>query len=165
MAMPKAVTTMLERYNQLEKRDRTALIGLATFFGLLILWFGVWQPVNTYYEDNKAERERQLSLIQYMRASESIARKSAAGSRQARASGQTLLSVISTTAQRLSIKPNRLQPEGNDTVSVWFDQVAFNTLVKLLSELDSRHGVTVKQITIDREDTAGMVRTRIVLGS
>ena len=156
------VEQMKARYAQLEVRDRRALVGLSTFFGALVLWFGFWQPVNQYLADNQASRDAAYSLIQYMRASEQAARRAAGDSQVASQGGQSLLSTVSGFAQRQGIKPNRLQPEGGDAVSVWFDQVPFDALVVFMQELESR-GIRVRQISVDREDTPGTVRARLVL--
>lgn len=155
---------LMEHYAQLEQRDKIALSGLGIFFSLLFIYFAILGPVNKYHADSLAARDRQLSLIQYMRASENQARSASTGSQSA-TSGQSLLTQVSRVAQQIGIKPNRLQPEGSDAVSVWFDSVAFNDLVKMLKRVQSQQGIVVQQISIDREDQPGMVRARIVLRS
>lgn len=155
---------LMEHYAQLGQRDKIALSGLGIFFSLLFIYFAILGPVNKYHADSLAARDRQLSLIQYMRASENQARSASTGSQSA-TSGQSLLTQVSRVAQQIGIKPNRLQPEGSDAVSVWFDSVAFNDLVKMLKRVQSQQGIVVQQISIDREDQPGMVRARIVLRS
>jgi general secretion pathway protein M len=150
------------RYVQLEQRDRIALNGLGLFFGLLFIYFALLNPMYTYHADSMADRDRQLSLIQYMRASEKQARSAKTDTRST-GSGRSLLSQVSRIAQQIGIKPNRLQPEGSDAVSVWFEGVAFNDLVKLLKQVQSQQGIVVQQISIDKEDQPGVVRARIVL--
>jgi general secretion pathway protein M len=155
---------LIDRYVQLEQRDRIALNGLGLFFGLLFIYFGLLNPMYTYHADSMAARDRQLSLIQYMRASEKQARSAKADTRST-GSERSLLSQVSRIAQQIGIKPNRLQPEGSDAVSVWFEDVAFNDLVKMLKQVQSQQGIVVQQISIDKEDQPGVVRARIVLRS
>ena len=152
------------RYLQLEKTERSALKALASFFTLLFLYFVIWNPVNQYHDSNEVERDRQLSMIQYMRASEKEARASSQGVNRG-STGQSLLTVVSRTAQQMGIKPNRLQPEGADAVSVWFDGVAFDDLMLMLKQIQVRQGIVVQQISLDREEQPGIVRARIVLRS
>ena len=152
------------RYLQLEKTERSALKALASFFTLLFLYFVIWNPVNQYHDSNEVERDRQLSVIQYMRASEKEARASSQGVNRG-STGQSLLTVVSRTAQQMGIKPNRLQPEGADAVSVWFDGVAFDDLMLMLKQIQVRQGIVVQQISLDREEQPGIVRARIVLRS
>ena len=164
MASIPVLDKLTERYLQLEKTERSALNSLASFFALLFLYFVIWNPVNQYHDSNEVERDRQLSLIQYMRASEKEARASSKGVNRA-PTGQSLLTTVSRTAQQIGIKPNRLQPEGSDAVSVWFDGVAFDDLMLMLKQIQARQGIVVQQIAIDREGQPGMVRARIVLRS
>ena len=156
------VEKLKDRYAQLEERDRIALNGLGLFFSLLFIYFALLNPMYTYHAESMAARDRQLSLIQYMRASEKQARSVKAETRTG-GSGQSLLSQVSRIAQQIGIKPNRLQPEGSDAVSVWFEDVAFNDLVKMLKQVQQQQGIVVQQISIDKEDQPGVVRARIVL--
>lgn len=153
-----------DRYAQLEPGDRIALSALGLFFSLLFIYLALLSPMYSYHADSMAARDRQLSLIQYMRASEKQARSAKTETRST-GSGQSLLTQISRIAEQIGIKPNRLQPEGSDAVSVWFDSVAFSDLVKMLNQVQSQRGIVVQQISIDKEDQPGLVRARIVLRS
>lgn len=164
MAANPTLNKLLDRYNQLEQKDKMALGGLSVFIGILFIYFAILGPVNRYHVESMAARDRQLDLIEYMRASESRARSAASGVAPA-ASGQSLLTHISRVAQQVGIKPNRLQPQGTGAVSVWFDSVAFNDLVNMLKLVESQQGIVVQEISIDREDQPGVVRARIVLRS
>lgn len=153
-----------EYYKALEKRDRLALLGLGVFLTILIVYFGLWSPVNRYLEESKAYHDRQQSLLQYMRSTEQQARNVAGSAEQQVVGGQTLLTQVSRTAQQFGIKPNRLQPEGNNSVSVWFNSVGFNEFARWLEQLTRQQNVSIKQISIDREGEPGKVNARIVLG-
>ena len=59
-----------------------------------------------------------------MRETESQAR-AAARERPTETAEGSLLSIVSSSAQAQGINPNRLQPEGENAVSLWFDDVAF----------------------------------------
>ena len=49
------------------------------------------------------------------------------------AEGSLLL--VSSSAQAQGINPNRLQPEGENAVSLWFDDVAFSSVMQLLERM------------------------------
>ena len=151
------------RYLALESRERIAVLALSLFFCALTFFYAVWQPLHDFQSSSKANLERQAGLLQTMRSSEQEARASVGGATQA-PSGQSLLTQVSRTAQQFGIKPNRLQPEGSNAVSVWFDEVNFNDLVQWLGS-QSQAGMSVRQISIDREELPGKVNARIVLRS
>ena len=73
-----------------------------------------------------------------------------------------MLTTVSRAAQSVGLKPSRLQPEGGDAVSVWFDAVGFNSLMLWVERLESS-SIVVKQISIDRIDEPGQVSARVVL--
>jgi len=160
--------TVIERgviyVQSLERRDQTALLLLAIFFLSLFVYGGIWQPVNRYHEDSLADRDAMVSLLAYMRTTEKDARSATSGDASG-LSGQSLLTRVSSTAQRYGIKPNRLQPEGDDAVSVWFEGVAFNDLVRWLQFLEKDSGVVVRQLSVDRQADSGRVNARIVIRS
>ncbi len=156
------IQSLVKRYDELERRDRIALNGLGAFFGVLFLYLLAWVPANDFLVKNQQNHDRQLSLIEYLRASEKQARS--AGKAAPSVDGQSLLSTVSGSAQKFNIKPNRLQPEGSDGVSVWFNAVGFNKLIRWLEDL-SKQGFVVKQISIDREEESGTVNARIILRS
>lgn len=158
------VKQLLANYYTLEQRDRLALNALGVFFAILFVYFGLWSPAYEYRQESLEYRDRQFTLLQYMRATEQRARTVESGSGQPAVAGQNLLTRVSRTAQQHQIRPNRLQPEGEGSVSVWFDQVPFNDLIAWLEQLVVQQGIEVRQISIDREDRAGMVNVRLVLG-
>lgn len=157
-----AIDPYLEKYNSLENREKKALIALTMFFVALIIYFAIWSPIYTYHQDSLQKRDTQFSLIQYMRASEKQARSSSSNTK-AKPKGQSLITDISNSARQLGIKPSRMQPEGDSTVSVWFNDVVFNDLINWIVRLNEREGVGIQQISIDRQDNPGTVNVRLVL--
>ncbi|MDG2071878.1 MAG: type II secretion system protein M [Pseudomonadales bacterium] len=157
-----AIDPYLEKYNSLENREKNALLALTMFFVALIIYFAIWSPIYTYHQDSLQKRDTQFSLIQYMRASEKQARSSSSNTK-AKPKGQSLITDISNSARQLGIKPSRMQPEGDSTVSVWFNDVVFNDLINWIVRLNEREGVGIQQISIDRQDNPGTVNVRLVL--
>ena len=97
-----------------------------------------------------------------MKETESQAR-AAARERPAETAEGSLLSLVSSSAQAQGINPNRLQPEGENAVSLWFDDVAFSSVMQLLERMAAIPGVEVQQLVIDGSEEPGQVRARIVL--
>ena len=156
----------LERFNALEPRDRLAAKALAAFVVCMVASLGVWEPMQSFAADARTDRDSNRDLYAWMMATRGQAAAAAGSTAGPRGpTGQTLLTRVSRTAQQHQIKPNRLQPEGEGNVSVWFDAVAFNSLVRWLQELERKEGISVQQISVDRQDKPGLVNARIVLRS
>ena len=155
----------LDRFGQLEPRDRFAAKSLAVFLAILVCFFGIWEPMQSFADDARVNRDRNRDLLAWMMYTRAQASQSGSTTARRGPSGQTLLTRVSRTAQQHQIKPNRLQPEGEGNVSVWFDGVAFDSLIRWLQELERREGISVQQISLDRQDRPGLVNARIVLRS
>lgn len=149
------------RYEDLERRERVAINLMVVFVAGLLLWYGALVPANLFLESRIVDRDRQLELLTYMRATEPKARAARTTGVSA-PSGQSLLTAVSRSAQGFNINPNRLQPEGTGGVSVWFDGVVFDDLVRWLQD-QSSEGIYVQQVSIDRQAEPGKVNARIVL--
>jgi len=150
----------LDRYRGLSSRDRSVLQLLAVIVGLLLIYSLVWIPADRFLANSQDERNRHFDLLRYMQGTEAQAR--AVTGVTSGLAGQTLLSQISSSTANFQIKPNRLQPEGSDAVSVWFDSVSFNNLIRWL-EQQSQQGINVRQISIDKGEAQGTVSARVIL--
>lgn len=154
---------LIKHYRELEKRERIALVSLSVFLLGVVLYVGIWTPANSYVLDSQIDHDRYLKLLTYLKSTELQARNSSGNQKSGKASGQSLLSSVSRSAQSVGINPSRLQPEGSEAVSVWFDAVAFTKLMLWLERLESNQGIVVRQITIDRREAPGQVSARLVL--
>jgi general secretion pathway protein M len=159
------VVKLLNSYRQLEGRDQLALTLLTSFLLLLFLVFGMWQPLREFVDVQHSLRDSNRELVQLMRNTEKQARVVGRSSRSGPRTGQSLLALVSRSAKSANIEPNRLQPEGSDSVSVWFETVPFNDLVLWLENLESEQSVHVHQITVNRQEQSGRVNARVVLKS
>jgi len=155
-----------ERFGAMEPRDRLAAKSLAIFVAGVVAYFGMWLPLHTFSTDARSDRNDNRDLYTWMMATrqQAVTADRGAGAELRARSGQTLLTRVSRTAQQNQIQPNRLQPEGQN-VSVWFDAVAFNSLMRWLQDLERKEGISVQSISVDRQDKPGLVNARIVLRS
>jgi type II secretory pathway component PulM len=151
-----------DKYSALSGRDRAMLAVLVVFLVVVLAYLLVWTPVNDYRQRGMEDRDRNLELLEMMRRTETQARQKTVSKRSA-VTGKNLLAIISREAQQLNIKANRLQPEGQDAVSLWFDSIPFDDLLMLLEKVKSEYGVSVEQIVVDRGESGGSVRTRLIL--
>ena len=153
---------LIKHYNELEKRERAALLSLSIFLFGVLLYAGIWSPANRYALESQIDHDRSLELLTYLKSTESKARSTLENKSAGDPAGQSLLSSVSRSARTVGVNPSRLQPEGSEAVSVWFDEVAFTKLMLLLERLESEQGIVVQQISIDRRDVPGQVSARLV---
>lgn len=152
-----------ERFHSLEPRDRLALVSLSIFLGLVLFYVLIWVPIGSYLDDSRADYDRQLSLLQYLKSTEDEAKAAAGSGNRRQLSGQSMLTQVTRTARAVGVNPTRMQPEGEDAVSVWFDAAPFTQIMQLIERLEKEQGIVVRQVSMDRRDQPGTVSARIVL--
>ena len=63
------------RFDDLEKRERIALTGLAVFLLTVVFYLAVWAPINEFVDDGRRDYARHLSLLEHLRSTEAEARE------------------------------------------------------------------------------------------
>jgi general secretion pathway protein M len=149
--------SITERLAGLSARERMAVAGAAVLLACLAGWALVWQPLQ---ESRQAAHERIAELDR------AIALARAAGpafheTRQPQRS-EAPAALITRTASEAGLFIRRMEPEGNG-FAVSFDQVPFDYMITWLAELETREGIAVTTLDLERQTTPGVVSARIHL--
>lgn len=155
---------LLANLSPRERRFIIVGIAAALFLALLFTWLTLDRRVHrleTVVHDQKA-------LDQWMHsAAQQVARLRGVQSRGPAhgTGGRSLLAVVDQTAKQAGLGGaiKRVEPDKEDSVRVWFEQVAFDDMVRWLSSLRQRYAVQVDTVTIDRQPQPGLVNARLVL--
>ncbi len=133
---------------------------------LIFSYAGIWQPLqkNIASLENQVEQQQALKHWMNQTAAEVKQLQRSGVATQAR-DGRSLLAVVDQTAKRsgLGMSLKRLEPNGKTAVKVWLEQVKFDDMVRWLNQLQSKSGLRVNSITIDRQDEPGRVNARMTL--
>ena len=162
MSIQSAMAPLKERFDALQSSEQRAVTILGVFAVVVVIYLGVWTPASDWRVIAEQERNSQFETLSMMKETESQAR-AAARERPTETAEESLLSIVSSSTQEQGINPNRLQPEGENAVSLWFDNVAFSSVMELLERMAAIPGVEVQQLVIDGSEEPGQVRARIVL--
>jgi len=158
----------LERFRAwwatLADRERRVVAVGGAALGLIVLYLAIWEPLT----GAKHRREVDLQAARAMAVQlESLALLAprGAGNVPLAGAGQSLLAIIDSTRKTSAVTkpPSRLQPEGDNTVRIWLEDVPFDGLVRWLGELHTRYGVRVDNADIERESGPGLVNARLTL--
>ena len=162
--MSALILQIRQRIQELERKEKLAILALSVFLALLTFFLVIWFPIYEYKEKQRDSYERSLDLLLYLQSTEEEARSvKVDGSK--RMSGQTLLTKVTRTAKTAGIQPSRLQPEGNDSVSIWFDSVSYRELMLFLERLQSREAIYIIQLSIDKGNQSGKISSRVTVRS
>ena len=162
MSIQSTMAPLKERFDALQSSEQRAVTILGVFAVVVVIYLGVWAPASDWRVIAEQERDSQFETLSMMKETESQAR-AAARERPTETAEGSLLSIVSSSAQEQGINPNRLQPEGENAVSLWFDDVAFSSVMQLLERLGAVPGLEVQQLVIDGSEEPGRVRARIVI--
>jgi general secretion pathway protein M len=145
----------------LEPNERTMVSGLFVFLCIVVLYLGIWRPLNEWSSNADAQYRRQLAVVDWMKLHENEARAAGQRGDGGRESG-SLLTTVANSAAHAGIHLLRYQPEGGG-VSVVLQNQSFSALISWISQLEQENHVSVKQLSIDGQGEAGLVNARIIL--
>jgi general secretion pathway protein M len=132
---------------------------LVCFVGGTLFLFLIYFPSFAYRDAAASQYQVQTDLMEWMAANESYVRTDLP---EADNTSASILSLVDSSAKASSIVLQRYEPIENG-VRLTIDNVQFNALITWLGSLSQTANIKVKQISIDRKDTSGMVDARMDL--
>ncbi|WP_455199545.1 type II secretion system protein GspM [Kaarinaea lacus] len=150
----------------LEQRERRLVISGAVLTGIMLLYLIIWKPLAGSVDDLRVStRDQQTTLIWMKQAAGEIRKLRGSSVRAKPASGQSLLTLVDTTAKagKLGNSVKRIQPDGEQKVRVWMEDASFDDVVRWLVLLETRHGVAIESSVFEVKENAGSVDVRLVL--
>lgn len=149
---------MKQWWGQLSDRDKKLVIVMTALLVPFIVYQMIWLPISDGLAKEQKKLTRNQELYAYVQSN--IAHiKNAGISGNKVNKGGSLSSQVNRSAQSHGIKIDRVQPQGDD-LSVWIDQVPFNSLLSFITDLSKNNGLQVKNIDIVETDASGVVKVR-----
>ncbi len=158
------VRELRRQYELVSPRDRIMLNSLVVFLVIVIGFFLVVKPAFNAVEQAQLTLKGKQELLQWMKSNEHRAKSiSGSGSKtKKRRPGQSLLALINQTSGRFQVPLKRYEPEGDDKLRVWVEDIPFNSLVRWLNTLESSNAVSVINISIDSQKDVGIINAKVV---
>ncbi|MFV1982464.1 MAG: type II secretion system protein GspM [Thiohalomonadales bacterium] len=150
-------------FTNLNPREQKLVLAAAFFVVLFLPYQFIYAP----FQDNLTKMETKVTESQknivWMKSKSLEVRKLKGSSNSSKKSKQSLLSLIETTTKKSKLNKNlrKVQPAGSSNVKVWLDEVAFDNLMQWLDILVVTHGLTIQDITIEKQSNKGIVNARI----
>lgn len=154
-----------ERWQALAPRERRFLTVGVTGVLITVFYLAIWEPLRESAErrHNGLEQARALAVRLEQIAAEVGASQRGGGAQPDRS--LSLLAAVDQSVKRSALgkPPSRLQPDGEKQIKVWLEDVSFDALVPWLQELETRYGILVQSVDIERESAAGLVNAQLGL--
>ncbi|WP_439640699.1 type II secretion system protein GspM [Nevskia sp.] len=151
------------RYEALQPREQV-LVGIAAVLLVIaLLYSAIWQPLARARKQLADDLEAAQAVAIKLAQAEADLRVAAPQSAPIVGADVSLLTAVDQAAKNGTLKkpPSRLQPDGDNTARIWFEDVEFDVLLRWMQELQSRYGVTIDVVDIEKRETAGLVNARL----
>jgi general secretion pathway protein M len=148
-------------------REQLILVVGAGVLLLFLIYLLAWQPFIDSVEQKRQHIKGQQSTLDWMRQNlpeiQRLRRQSRSSGRAS--SNEALLTLVDRTAKTNQLRQQiqRIKPQGDDTVQLWVEQAAFDTLLKWVGGLTLQYGIQIETLNIDRQELPGIVNARLVL--
>ena len=159
-----------QRLAALSPRERLLSVGVVVF----IVFYGLYQLIIAPIAAEKILLEQKINAQQQSYQTIKKISVEVAGLRKNQQDtvkseeGQSLMAAIDASSNQLEIKPaiKRMIPDGADKVTLWLENIAFDKLTNWLAVLETKHAITVDQISVNREQTnKGTVTAKLLLSN
>lgn len=144
-----------EWYEGLEQSEQRIVMVAATFFSLVILFFGILKPLNSAVSDMSSKVTSRQSSVDFWKQSMPTVLANR-GRANASSSAMALSSVVTTTTRRFNLRVSRVQEKNPTEIQVWFDNVPFNDFLRWIAEIENKHQVSVASVNIRSKDRDGL---------
>lgn len=136
------------------------LLKFGSIFFVIFILYSTVSGLNSGVADAEDQLDKQLKLNTWADQQIAIIKGAKGTTGKSTSSQGSMTQIINTTARRLNITIDRIQPQKTDLVKVGIDEIGFNTLMNWLQTLQSQHGVTAKNIDFAKSDKTGVVNIR-----
>lgn len=148
------------RWATLVPRERLALQVMLLFVIGALLYLSLWQPAQHRLHDAREALAQQLELSNYLQAKAPLARTLVEKPTQTLAPEQ-LQGLVTSSAAAAQLTIERIDNQGDGSLQINLQPVAFSQLLKWLSELEGQ-GVRIDEAGLDRNEDS-RVTARLTL--
>ncbi len=159
---------MREWWDTLQPRDRTmSLIG-AVVVAIALLYFVLWTPIASSRNNKETrvenKRETLIWMAQKKQEVNHLKRINPNLFNQA-TDNRSLLAIVDNSAKQMGTRFSitRIDPDGDNKVSIWVENISFDHLIVLLGELERRNYVQVADVSLNKSDQIGKVSGKVSL--
>lgn len=146
-------------YNNQTARDQLIVKGVAVALVAALVLSLFYAPLLKDKKTAKAALDKNIATYNLI-ASNAGRFGSASGSANANSS---ILAAVTGQARTQNINLSRYEQDGAN-LRVWLDRVPFDEAITWLETLESKHAISVSQISIDKTNSNGRVDVRATLG-
>ena len=153
------------RFEALQPREQLLVAAGGLVMVLALIYLVLWQPFALARSHRAQELESARSLAARIEQIGAQVQAQPSSGPPVVGHDVSLLSAVDQASKDGVLgKPlSRINPDGDDQVRVWIDDVPFDALLRWVDDLQSRYGVRIDNIAVERRSAAGVVSARLSL--
>ncbi|MCP5325686.1 MAG: type II secretion system protein M [Oceanospirillaceae bacterium] len=144
-------------YENQAPRDQAVIKALVVLMLCALFYSWIWVPVTRFPATAENQFKAQMALHQKMKENAWRFKHAAVGD-----ASQSILAIVNSSARNQNIDLKRFEPEGENGLRIWLDDVRFNAAISWLSLLQNQYGIRASQISMDKS-ASGAVNVRALL--
>lgn len=158
--MNSQIEAFKEWWNNASARDQISVVICAVCVTLYIMFMGVLSPM---YDKRDAQvRAHQTSIATLAKVKELAVQIKGTGSKGNNGGG-SIVDLVDSSLRSHGLRLSNMQPSGRSDVRVRLDEVAFNSMIAWLREMEIEKGLQIKDLNVSESSTTGMVSVTLRL--
>jgi general secretion pathway protein M len=155
---------MMNFWTNLNERERW-IVAIGVFFALLyIFYLAIYSPLTSAVSNRSNQLKEKKETLAWM---QQVRQKPHGKKVQETISSSKLLTVIATQLNTRPFQkfPFQLQQTGLGDIQLTFDKAPYTIFLTWVWNLSNDYSITLKQLTIERTDTEGVVKVMVVISA
>ncbi len=149
----------------MNRRERNLVIFTAGMLALFLVWLMAWRPLAAQHQRLSSQVISLSDELPWMRAAATQIERLNASAAPVSRGGQSLLALAESSARGAGMGDawRRAEPGAGGELRVWLENASFDTMLRWLTLLQQRYGVSVVEASIDQAGIPGIVNVRLLL--
>ncbi|MEM7304078.1 MAG: type II secretion system protein M [Pseudomonadota bacterium] len=152
-------------WQNLQTREQQLVMygGIAVI--ILMFYTLAWSPLVNARDIKSMQVENNQELLSWMKTKSAEVKQLRLSNPQALRSdsNRSLLAIVDSLANQLGLRSaiRQIEPNGQDSVSIWMDEIEFDALITMIGQLEKRSNIVVSEASVNKLDQPGFVQARI----
>ena len=152
----------------LQPRERLIVAAGVIFVIASVIYLFAWSPIVESRDNKKMRIDNKREILTWMTQKkqevEHLKRINPNLFNQV-SDRRSLLAIVDTGAKQMGIRNSitRIEPNGEDAVLIWLEDMIFDRLIVLLGELNRRNHIQVNDVSLNKSDQVGKVSGKVTL--
>ena len=160
--MNKLTSDFVAGFYRFNRREQIILLWGALAVTLYILWQLVISPIQ-HMTQTQIERNKNLAVTVAQVQTLAATLLTSDSPRKTRASGGSIAELVDRTLGAHALRMSGFNPGSNGEVRLRLENVSFSGLSQWLHELEFKHAVQVRELSVNTTSTPGLIAVNVRL--